>query len=80
MRCLRGNNVTQRTIISERLENIEGLAFNWMSRQLFFVDAVNKRIEVVRLDGTHRKVIISNDTLDSPRAIAVHPERGLVFL
>jgi Low-density lipoprotein receptor repeat class B len=82
MRCLRGANVTQRTVVSERLDNIEGLAYNWMSGLLYFVDAINKRIEVVTVNGTHRKVIIdnisSNNTLELPRAIALYPQKGLV--
>jgi hypothetical protein len=83
MRCLRGDNVTQRTVVSERLDNIEGLAYNWMNGLLYFVDATNKRIEVVTTSGTHRKVILSNSdnstaVLDSPRAIALYPQKGLV--
>ena len=83
MRCLRGANVTQRTVVSERLDNIEWLAYNWMSGLLYFVDAVNKRIEVVTVNGTHRKVIIdnrlNNSVLDLPRAIALYPQKGLVL-
>jgi hypothetical protein len=78
MRCLRGSDMSQHTIIAENLDSIEGLAYNWMSRQLFWVDAGHRRIEVVRIDGTQRKVLI-NGSLDMPRAIALYPKRGLMF-
>lgn len=75
MLCLRGENVTRKVIASENLDVIEGLAYNWMSHQIFWVDAGHRRIEVARVDGSHRKVLI-NSTLDQPRAIIVSPRTG----
>jgi len=78
--CLRGSNVTQRTLVrfDETMDTIEGFAFNWMSRQIFWVDAGHKKIEMARVDGTHRRVLI-NSTLENPRAIVVVPRLGLMF-
>lgn len=75
MRCLRGNDVMTKVIVTENADAIEGLAYNWMSEQLFWVDSGNKRIEVARRDGSHRRVLI-NSTLDRPRAIVVCPKFG----
>lgn len=78
MVCLRDTNMTRKVIISENMDTIEGLAFNWMSRQIVWVDAGHKRIEVAKIDGTHRKILI-NSSLESPRAIVLSPQRGLMF-
>lgn len=77
-RCLRGSDVTTKVLITENTDLIEGLAYNWMSRQLFWVDSGHKRIEVARSDGTNRKVLI-NTTLDQPRAIVLYPKFGFVI-
>lgn len=77
-RCLRGSDVTTKVLITENTDLIEGLAYNWMSQQLFWVDSGHKRIEVARKDGTNRKVLI-NTTLDQPRAIVLYPKFGFVI-
>ena len=72
-----------RTVV-ERLEAINGLAVDWMSRNVYWTDAENMRIEVCSLDGAltasgvttvHRKVLVWAG-LDQPRAIAVDPQHG----
>jgi hypothetical protein len=67
-------------IVSQDLKSVEGLAFDWISQNLYFCDGINKRIEVIRTDATSfgrmRKKIIGADHLDKPRGIAVHPVKG----
>ena len=55
--------------------NPDGLAIDWVSRNIFWTDTGTDRIEVARLNGTSRRVIISDD-LDEPRAIVVDPING----
>ncbi len=67
-------------LVSQDLKSVEGLAFDWLAQNLYFCDGANKRIEVIRTDvttfGRMRKVILGSPTLDKPRGIAVHPEKG----
>ena len=55
----------------------EGVAVDWISKNLYWTDSGTDRIEVSRLDGTHHKTLFSSD-LVNPRAIAVDPVRGSV--
>ena len=57
------------------VQRAEGLALDWLSGNIYWVDAEAKKIEVARKDGKHRKVLISNN-LDRPRAITLHPMNG----
>ena len=53
----------------------EGMAVDWIARNLYWADTGTKRIEMSRLDGTSRKVLVWSG-LDSPRSIALDPSRG----
>ena len=55
----------------------EGVAVDWISKNLYWTDSGTDRIEVSRLDGTHHKTLFSDD-LVNPRAIVVDPVRGSV--
>lgn len=63
------------TIIGEGLKTTDGLAVDWVARNLYWTDTGANTIEVSRLDGRYRKVLINN-SLDEPRAIAVFPRKG----
>jgi hypothetical protein len=64
------------------MEAVEGLAFDWMSRNIYWVDAALKTISVARANGTFRRTLIKNPSnnntwpLDRPRGIAVDPMHG----
>jgi hypothetical protein len=62
-------------LLRDQLELIEGLAYDWMSDQLFWVDADRKVIEAAKADGSHRRALIT-EGLEKPRSIVVHPKRG----
>ena len=53
----------------------DGLAVDAIGRKIYWTDTGTNRIEVARLDGTCRKVLVNN-SLDEPRAIAVFPSKG----
>lgn len=61
--------------MSAELRNPDGVAVDWVAGNLFWTDTGTDRIEVARLDGSSRRVIISDD-LDEPRAIIVEPVNG----
>ena len=57
------------------LKSPEGVAIDWVGKNMYWTDSVLDRIEVSRLDGTNRKMLFDED-LVHPRAIAVDPIRG----
>jgi len=67
-------------LVSQDLKSVEGLAFDWIAQNLYFCDGTNKKIEVIRTDvstlGRMRRVILRSPTLEKPRGIALHPEKG----
>ena len=67
------SNVT--TLVSSNLTTPDGLAVDWLADNLYWTDAGRNVLEVSRLDGSARKIIIG-DGLDEPRAVAVFPQRG----
>ncbi|XP_065196274.1 low-density lipoprotein receptor-related protein 4-like [Sycon ciliatum] len=56
----------------------DGIAVDWIGDHIYWTDTGGNMIEVARLDGTGRKVIINTD-LDEPRDITLYPSRGLMF-
>ena len=59
------------------IQQVEGLALDWLADNIYWIDAVGKKLEVSRADGRFRKVIISN--LDRPRAIVLDPVAGYMY-
>ena len=64
-------------IVLHGLQFPEGLAVDWVSSNLYWTDTGTNRIEMARLDGTSRKLLIWTD-LDGPRSIALDPPEGYV--
>jgi len=44
--------------VSFEIQHPDGIALDWISRNLYWTDTGTDRIEVTRLDGGYRKVII----------------------
>lgn len=57
----------------------DGLACDWLGKKLYWTDSETNRIEVSNLDGTFRKVLFWR-RLDQPRAIALDPQNGYVYV
>ncbi len=55
-----------------------GIAVDWVGRNLYWLDMRADKIEVSKLNGSHRSVLINTD-IDSPRALQVDPVEGYVF-
>lgn len=69
------NGSEMERVVDLGLEMPEGLAVDWISRNLYWSDTGTHRIEVVRWDGCSRRVLIWQD-LNEPRCLALDPERG----
>ena len=58
-------------IVSEGINSPEGLALDWVTKRLYWVDDTRNTVEVVNTDGSDRRVL--KDGLDRPRDIVVDP-------
>lgn len=65
-------------VVNTEIRQPDGVAVDWMARNLYWTDSSSDRIEVCRLNGLYRRVIIS-DALQEPRSIAVAPTLGWIF-
>src|SRR4051812_14132410 len=65
-------------VVEFGLEHPEGMAVDWIAHNLYWADTSLNRIEVARLDGSSRKVILWKD-LDNPRSIALDPNEGWMY-
>lgn len=58
------------------------MAYDWISKHLYFVDGALSKIEVIRtntkIPGHMRRTILGPNHLKKPRGIAVHPRVGYV--
>ena len=51
----------------------DGLAVDWLGKNLYWTDKGLNTIMVASLDGRFARVLHSSDTLNEPRAIVVDP-------
>ncbi|KAG8233630.1 hypothetical protein J437_LFUL001041, partial [Ladona fulva] len=76
-RMCEGNSSIQ-VLHSATLQNPDGLAVDWVGRNLYWCDKGHDTIEVSKLDGHYRKVLI-NTGLQEPRAITLDPHNGYMY-
>nr|CAD7443909.1 unnamed protein product [Timema bartmani] len=81
--CLSDGSQGAEILVKTNLDSIEGMALDWVSNTLYFVDGMRTKIEVVRTDihyeGRMRRTILDSRNLKKPRGIAVHPMEGFIF-
>lgn len=81
--CFKGATTYPEILVETDLSSIEGMALDWVSNLLYFVDGVKMRIQVIRIDissmGRMRRTILGPNNLQKPRGIAVHPMNGYMF-
>ncbi|XP_060522093.1 prolow-density lipoprotein receptor-related protein 1 isoform X3 [Cylas formicarius] len=63
---------------SSSLQNPDGLAVDWIGRNLYWCDKGSDTIEVSSMEGRHRRILHSKD-LEEPRAIALDPIRKFMY-
>ena len=73
------NGTGQRTIIRHGLEMPVSISVDWIAKNIYWSDETAHRIEVARLDGRHRKVLLWENIV-GPQAIAVNPHNGYEIL
>lgn len=52
-----------------------GLAVDWVAHNIYWADTGSKRIEVARLNGSGRKVLLWKN-IEEPQSIALDPSEG----
>lgn len=57
----------------------ESLAVDWVGRNLYWTDYVLETVEVSKLDGSHRTVLVSVN-VTNPRALVLDPRDRSVTL
>ncbi|XP_050312267.1 prolow-density lipoprotein receptor-related protein 1 isoform X2 [Anthonomus grandis grandis] len=63
---------------SSTLQNPDGLAVDWVGRNLYWCDKGTDTIEVSTLEGKHRRILHSK-ALEEPRAIALDPINKFMY-
>ena len=58
--------------------NPDGIAVEWMGRNLYWCDKTTDTIEVSKINGYYRKILVTQG-LQEPRALVVHPARGYLY-
>ena len=69
------NATSLKTLFHCNVQTPGGLAIDHVGRNIYWTDAGTNRIEVGRLDGTRRRVLIK-EGLDQPRAIVLDEKNG----
>jgi len=74
-RCRR---LGEEVVVDTEIDRPDGVAIDWVARNIYWTDTGTDHIEVARLNGSYRKVLISEKLLE-PRAIVVDPLDGCVL-
>ncbi|XP_029461540.1 low-density lipoprotein receptor-related protein 2 isoform X2 [Rhinatrema bivittatum] len=64
-------------LTANRVESVEDLAFDWISKNLYWTDPRYRSISVMKVADKSRRAIVQN--LNNPRSIVVHPVIGYIF-
>ncbi|XP_053722161.1 low-density lipoprotein receptor-related protein 2 [Synchiropus splendidus] len=56
----------------------DGIAVDWVGRNLYWADSQLKRLEVALLDGRYRKHLVTTE-LGHPSAVAINPRLGMLY-
>lgn len=55
-----------------------GIAVDWLGHNIYWADSEARRIEVARLDGSSRKVLIFKG-IDEPKCLVLEPRKGFMY-
>nr|XP_045622888.1 low-density lipoprotein receptor-related protein 2-like isoform X5 [Procambarus clarkii] len=66
-------------IIGSGLDLVEGLAYDWITGNIYWVDSRLNALEASRRDGTHRMILL-NKNISQPRGLCIDPLEGSRWL
>lgn len=64
------------TVVERGISNVEGLAIDWMGRNLYWTDEGLNSINVMRIDNKNYRRMVIHDPTFHPRAIVLDPKKG----
>ncbi|KAH7723788.1 low-density lipoprotein receptor-related protein 1 [Aphelenchoides avenae] len=70
--------VDVKPIVTYGIWTAEGLAVDWLGRNVYWVDSLLDQIEVTNFDGSFSATILNGD-MHNLRALALDPSKGLMF-
>uniref|UniRef100_A0A1I7SE82 EGF-like domain-containing protein n=1 Tax=Bursaphelenchus xylophilus TaxID=6326 RepID=A0A1I7SE82_BURXY len=73
------NGTDVETFIGQGLDITEGIAVDWVGRNLYWVDSSLNTIEVACLDKKGVRAVLLHENIDQPRGLALDPRQGLMF-
>jgi low density lipoprotein-related protein 2 len=62
-------------VIATGLDLVEGLAYDWVGRNIYWLDSRLNTIEVARENGSDRMVLLK-ENITQPRGLALDPSPG----
>ncbi|WAR10107.1 LRP2-like protein, partial [Mya arenaria] len=74
---LNGSNT--KTVISGGSWSFKGIAVDWITRKLYWIDSRRIAVLVSNLNGTHTKTLLKKTFVEKPIALAVNPFTGYVY-
>lgn len=72
------NGTTREIVLASQNEGVEGLAVDWASKNLYYIDSRKGTLNVLSTRNIAYKRTLLKD-LKRPRAIVVHPNKGYIF-
>jgi integrin beta 2 len=76
---LRGDELHNiRAIVESDLSTTEAVAIDWIGKNVYWIDASLKQIEVATKDGLHRSTLIS-ENISKPRSMGLDSRFGYLF-
>ena len=78
MRLKRGGGSPEE-IITSGLNLVEGLAYDWVAKNIYFLDSKLNTIEVSKLDASSRLILV-NQNISQPRGLALDPAQDARWL
>ncbi|XP_055345561.1 prolow-density lipoprotein receptor-related protein 1-like [Paramacrobiotus metropolitanus] len=66
------------TVVENSIPTAEGIAVDYVAKNLYWVESTLDQIEVSKLNGQRRGTIIAG-SMHNPRAIALDPQEGWLF-
>ena len=74
-----GEKIIMETLISEGLNKVEGLAVDWIGGNLYWSDEGLQAIFTSPLSTPSLRRTLFQGNMSHPRALALHPAKGLIF-
>jgi len=72
------NGTGTEVVLEAGLSNVEGIAVDWVGRNMYIADRIQDKIFVATLEGRNLKTLVS-EGLQEPRAVVVDPSEGKLF-